>query len=181
MSDHSVLVGVGDGPRFQSLHLGESLRHPRQQRREVAVGEADAAHVERESEIVIRDEILTVALPCGGHFGHPSTCAMLIGLCRNVVVRRRARETGGYDIASPLPSRASTFGENSVTPSLCETCRHVRIVTTPKGSRFLLCTLASDDVRFAKYPPQPVARCVGHEPVAPHSSREGDAPAEPQQ
>ncbi|MEK6257763.1 MAG: hypothetical protein AABP62_04005 [Planctomycetota bacterium] len=68
-----------------------------------------------------------------------------------------------------------------MTLSLCETCRHVRIVTTPRGSRFLLCTLSADDARFAKYPPQPVIRCAGHELNASHSQREGDASEEPQQ
>ncbi len=49
--------------------------------------------------------------------------------------------------------------------NLCETCRHVRIVTTPKGSRFVLCTRSKDDSRFPKYPPLPVVRCAGFEQV----------------
>lgn len=43
--------------------------------------------------------------------------------------------------------------------SLCETCQWVRIVTTPKGSRFLLCTLSATDPRMPKYPPQPLLDC----------------------
>lgn len=65
-----------------------------------------------------------------------------------------------------------------MTLSLCETCRHVRIVTTPKGSRFLLCTLSVDDVRFTKYPPQPVVRCIGFVSNVSQPQREGDGPAE---
>jgi hypothetical protein len=49
-------------------------------------------------------------------------------------------------------------------PSLCETCRHLRPVVTPKGSRFLLCRRHESDAAYPKYPPQPVVRCAGHEP-----------------
>ena len=49
--------------------------------------------------------------------------------------------------------------------NLCETCRHVRIVTTPKKSRFVLCTRSKDDSRFPKYPPLPIIRCAGFEQV----------------
>jgi hypothetical protein len=45
--------------------------------------------------------------------------------------------------------------------SLCERCRHVRQIVTPKGSRFLLCQLATIDAHYPKYPPQPVLRCEG--------------------
>ena len=46
---------------------------------------------------------------------------------------------------------------------LCPTCVHVRVVEGANGSRFLMCKLAKEDDRFAKYPPQPVVRCAGHE------------------
>ena len=48
--------------------------------------------------------------------------------------------------------------------SLCQTCLHVREITSGKGSVFLLCQLAQVDDRFAKYPPQPIVRCTGYEP-----------------
>jgi hypothetical protein len=48
--------------------------------------------------------------------------------------------------------------------SLCETCARVRVVITPKGSRFLLCRLSQTDPAFPKYPPQPVMRCDGYRP-----------------
>lgn len=58
-----------------------------------------------------------------------------------------------------------------MTRTLCESCRHMREVMTPKGSRFLLCQLSKTDTVFHKYPPQPVIRCRGHEP------REGETSA----
>ena len=50
--------------------------------------------------------------------------------------------------------------------SLCETCQFVRIVETPKGSRFLLCQQSTTDDRFPKYPPQPVILCRGYQATA---------------
>jgi hypothetical protein len=50
-----------------------------------------------------------------------------------------------------------------MTDSLCETCAHMRKVSTPKGSRFLLCELSHADAHYAKYPRQPVARCDGYQ------------------
>jgi hypothetical protein len=49
-----------------------------------------------------------------------------------------------------------------MTPSLCETCRHMREVRTAR-SRFLLCELAMTNDHYPKYPPQPVVNCAGHE------------------
>jgi hypothetical protein len=46
--------------------------------------------------------------------------------------------------------------------SLCETCSLMREVVTPKGSRFLLCTMSMTDSRYAKYPRQPIVRCEGY-------------------
>ena len=46
---------------------------------------------------------------------------------------------------------------------LCETCRHARLVPTPR-SAFWLCERARDDPRFERYPRLPVLRCPGHEP-----------------
>ncbi|MCH2102916.1 MAG: hypothetical protein MK297_02765 [Planctomycetes bacterium] len=46
---------------------------------------------------------------------------------------------------------------------LCPGCTHVRVIESASGSRFLMCRLAKEDPRFAKYPPQPVVRCRGHE------------------
>jgi hypothetical protein len=37
----------------------------------------------------------------------------------------------------------------------------MREVKTAKGSRFLLCRLSQQQPGFAKYPPQPVGKCLG--------------------
>jgi hypothetical protein len=47
--------------------------------------------------------------------------------------------------------------------SLCRTCRWMREITSGRGSRFILCRKSQEDERFAKYPPQPIARCTGYE------------------
>ncbi len=47
--------------------------------------------------------------------------------------------------------------------TLCESCRWMREVTTPR-SRFLLCELSQTNPAFPKYAPQPIVRCEGHEP-----------------
>lgn len=54
---------------------------------------------------------------------------------------------------------------------LCPSCRHVRVVTSARGSRFLRCGLAGKDPRLPKYPPQPVVACPGHEPAEPGEAR----------
>ena len=51
-----------------------------------------------------------------------------------------------------------------MTKSLCESCRWMREILTPKGSRFLLCELAKTQALYPKYPPQPVVRCQGYQP-----------------
>ena len=47
--------------------------------------------------------------------------------------------------------------------SLCERCRHVRVVESSKGSRFLLCGRSAQEPEYPKYPPQPVVECRGFE------------------
>jgi hypothetical protein len=49
---------------------------------------------------------------------------------------------------------------------MCATCRHARHIESRRGSLFLLCGRAADDPRFRRYPPLPVLRCDGHEPIA---------------
>ncbi len=60
--------------------------------------------------------------------------------------------------------------ESFTTPggvdSLCETCLHMKPFVSPRGSRFLMCLLATDDARFAKYPPQPIVNCIGYQEAA---------------
>lgn len=47
---------------------------------------------------------------------------------------------------------------------LCADCRHARVQTTARGSRFWRCLRADDDLRFDRYPRLPVVVCPGHEP-----------------
>lgn len=48
---------------------------------------------------------------------------------------------------------------------LCDHCAHQRVVVSGRGSEFSLCLLAREDARFPKYPPVPVLRCAGYEPL----------------
>lgn len=45
--------------------------------------------------------------------------------------------------------------------SLCERCRHVRVIQSAKGSVFLLCRRSEREPEYPKYPPQPVVDCRG--------------------
>jgi hypothetical protein len=45
---------------------------------------------------------------------------------------------------------------------LCETCQHVRIIRSDRGSVFYLCQLSFADPRFKKYPALPVLDCDGY-------------------
>lgn len=53
-------------------------------------------------------------------------------------------------------------GEQTMMPSLCDTCKNMREVRTAR-SRFLLCQLSATNAAFPKYPPQPVLRCCGYQ------------------
>ena len=56
-------------------------------------------------------------------------------------------------------------GRAATRLSLCETCGWVRVVTTPRGSRFWMCKRSQSDPAFPKYPSQRVAGCGGYEPA----------------
>jgi hypothetical protein len=51
-------------------------------------------------------------------------------------------------------------------PGLCATCVNARIVTSDRGSRFLLCRVSAVDPRFPKYPALPVRECAAYQPPA---------------
>lgn len=48
---------------------------------------------------------------------------------------------------------------------LCRTCRHAATTRTASGSIFYRCRLSETDNQFPKYPPLPVLRCRGYEPL----------------
>jgi hypothetical protein len=45
---------------------------------------------------------------------------------------------------------------------LCATCMHAQIVTSSKGSSFVLCRLSENDPAFRRYPTLPVMVCPGY-------------------
>jgi hypothetical protein len=55
--------------------------------------------------------------------------------------------------------RATAFG-------LCANCVHERVISSAKGSQFLLCQLSQSDPKFPKYPRLPVLTCPGYKPKA---------------
>lgn len=61
------------------------------------------------------------------------------------------------------PPRSRGGGEpDPARVGLCPSCRHVRVLSSPKGSTFLLCQLAKADPSLPKYPPQPRMVCSGY-------------------
>lgn len=64
--------------------------------------------------------------------------------------------------------------KTSAPVGLCASCKHVKVITSARGSRFILCGLARTDERFKKYPALPVLRCPGYEAErAGHNPPEG--------
>jgi hypothetical protein len=51
-------------------------------------------------------------------------------------------------------------------PGLCESCKHVKTLTSSRGSVFYMCQLAETNPRFSRYPPLPVLKCKGYEAQA---------------
>lgn len=57
----------------------------------------------------------------------------------------------------------SPGGGRTVGVGLCRRCAHRRIVTSRKGSTFVLCERSRTDPSFPRYPPLPVLACRGYE------------------
>lgn len=68
-----------------------------------------------------------------------------------------------------MKKEGESFREEFDTIGLCRTCRHAKVIATPRGSTFYLCRLSEADPRFAKYPRLPVVKCVGYAPEQPSS------------
>ncbi|GAB4410056.1 MAG: hypothetical protein OHK0039_14190 [Bacteroidia bacterium] len=60
----------------------------------------------------------------------------------------------------PLPSSQDLWPS-----SRCKLCRHRRVIRSKRGSEFWMCARSATDERYAKYPPQPLVRCRGFEPM----------------
>jgi hypothetical protein len=56
-------------------------------------------------------------------------------------------------------------------PSLCDSCRHQRVVANTRGSRFSLCLRSRTDPDYPRYPRLPVLECAGYERPAGGESR----------
>jgi len=52
----------------------------------------------------------------------------------------------------------------ALDPGLCETCLHMRLIRSDRGSVFRQCQLSFADTRFPKYPRLPVLECSGWMP-----------------
>ena len=57
-------------------------------------------------------------------------------------------------------------GEIDPAIGLCSRCQHCRIVKSER-STFYMCRLSLTNPEFRKYPPLPVRRCPGHQPLPP--------------
>ena len=71
-------------------------------------------------------------------------------------------------MTDPRPGSALSESGN-----LCAACAHTRVVTSAKGSSFVLCGLSRIDERFAKYPRLPVLACVGFEKLVEPGGAQG--------
>ncbi len=83
---------------------------------------------------------------------------------RTLTARNQKRRAGRCEprltATSPQVSR-HTDGVTEVAfpDSLCHRCVHLRVVTSGKGSQFLMCKHPA----LPKYPRQPVHACAGYE------------------
>ena len=59
---------------------------------------------------------------------------------------------------------------------LCSDCKHCRIVKSERAA-FHMCRLSFTNPEYRKYPPLPVVRCPGYQPLVP-SEVEGAALSE---
>lgn len=66
-------------------------------------------------------------------------------------------------VAGPVHEGGVVSGPGAGDPrvGLCSTCRHARIVPTPRAT-YWLCELSAIDNRFDKYPRLPVLACDGY-------------------
>jgi hypothetical protein len=65
---------------------------------------------------------------------------------------------------APIMNDRPNSRQADVREGLCETCRHQRVVTSDRGSRFIFCDKSRTDPRFPRYPRLPVLSCEGYAP-----------------
>lgn len=61
-------------------------------------------------------------------------------------------------------------------PGLCRTCVFARVITSRRGSTFLLCERSSFDEAFPRYPSLPVLACAGFVALSDSTRGTGDDP-----
>jgi hypothetical protein len=83
--------------------------------------------------------------------------------------------TDGAAALAPLEERRKVNAMGPGEAGLCATCRHARIVETPR-SRFLLCERSRTDASYARYPRLPMRACPGHEPPGGGDEPPGERP-----
>ena len=71
------------------------------------------------------------------------------------------------DFVGSNPTLSATSRPPSPPPGMCGSCRHARLITSGRGSMFILCRLSEVDPSFPRYPELPVLRCRGYEPAEP--------------
>ncbi|MBV8201910.1 MAG: hypothetical protein JOZ15_14925 [Acidobacteria bacterium] len=71
---------------------------------------------------------------------------------------------GGGEPAMAEAERRRLLARLAAPPGLCAACVHLRLVASPR-SVFVRCGLAATDPAFPRYPPLPVVRCAGYQPL----------------
>ena len=46
-------------------------------------------------------------------------------------------------------------------PGLCGACKYSKVISSSRGSRFILCLMSTVDPAYPKYPNLPVNSCAG--------------------
>jgi hypothetical protein len=64
-----------------------------------------------------------------------------------------------------MTTRDDPWRPREPPPGLCGTCRYSRRIVTARDSVFRLCERSVTDSRYPRYPPLPVLRCAGFEPI----------------
>jgi hypothetical protein len=55
---------------------------------------------------------------------------------------------------------------------LCATCQHQQVITSTRGSMFILCQQASQNWTLPKYPILPVLSCVAYQEIVSQPSEQ---------
>jgi hypothetical protein len=64
-------------------------------------------------------------------------------------------------------------GRHPTRPGLCQSCKHVRVVCSDRGSLFYRCQRSLVDLLFPAYPRLPVLTCDGFERCATRTAPSG--------